>query len=93
MTLGEIGRRLESFRRTYNQRKKEEAFSNFQLATNTAISTARLLNGKPALQIEEVYPAFFKEEALVDEIDQASIARFKAFANEHNRNFSKEVNT
>lgn len=92
MTVAEIQRAEESYNRCVEYRQKEKAQFDYILADLIGISVSRLLDENAKYpSLHEVYPSLYKEELEQDKT-KASIARFLAYAQAHNKKMEKEGN-
>lgn len=96
MTLAELERRVESYRRVERQRAQEKASFDYLLADLIGKSVARIYsssNNMPA--IAEVYPSLFDTEEIKEKQQEKraelSVLRFRQYADFHNKKFKKEV--
>lgn len=90
MTLAELQRKFESYKRTKAIQQKEKATFDYILADLIGISIGRLYNRSNKYpKIEEVYSSLFPpdEEAEQKKKDALNIERFKQFANSFNARF------
>lgn len=97
MTLGEVGRALESFMRVHKVQQKEQAVNSYILANMVGVSVGIRLGGKGQFpKIDKFYPNLFEDEeqkqieAIVK--TKLSIARFRNFAAQHNKKFQEANN-
>lgn len=98
MTLAELERAIRSFKRTRDVKQQEIATQNYILACLTGTSIAAYFSEDITMpKIEEVYPNLFKEKAddtaktKQDLKTELSVARFKQFADFHNKKFGEGV--
>lgn len=88
MTLAELQRKFESYKRTKEIQQKEKATFDYILADLIGISIGRLYNRNNKYpKIDEVYSSLFPpdEEAEQKKKDALNIERFKQFANSFNK--------
>ena len=95
MTLGEIARKIESYRRVQELEDQRKAVMDYIQADLIGISIGRLYSSNNQYPpIEKVYPTLFESQELDDarqqKQDELSALRFKLFANSFNTNYSKE---
>lgn len=98
MTLAELERRFDSYKRIERQKAQEKATFDYLLADLIGKSISRIYssaNNMPA--IAEVYPSLFNSEEIKEKQQQKkaelSVLRFKQYADFHNKKFKKEVVT
>lgn len=96
MTFAEINRAIASKQRLLKIEAKERATYDYVLADLIGRSVARIYNSSNKMpEIHEVYPALFEaqeiQEQKATQKTKLSVARFKQFANSHNKRFNKEV--
>lgn len=94
MTIGEVTRAVASFNRREEQRAKEQAAHGYLMANMIGRSIASYFAEEITMpKLEEVYPTLFQEKAKEtqekkqDLATELSVARFKQFANFHNKKF------
>lgn len=83
MTLGEIGRVIESHNRREQQRMKERAAWDYRLAELIGSSVSRLFGGKYP-PIQDAYPGLF-EAADRRQDWRVAKERLLAYATQHNK--------
>ena len=94
MTLGELERAVESYKRVKKQQAQERASFDYALADLIGISVARIYsNSNKIPDISEVYPTLFDNQELQEKKQEKrmelSALRFKQFAESFNNNFNK----
>jgi hypothetical protein len=94
MTLAELRRALASKKRLLRQQAQERASFDYILADLIGRSVSRIHSSSNKFpEIAEVYPALFNDEQIQEAKAQKqaelNIARFKQFADNHNRNFKR----
>lgn len=96
MTIAEVGRSIESKKRIQKQEEQRQASFDYILADLIGRSVSRIYSSSAKLpDIADAYPQLFntaeieakKEEKKVE----ASVARFKQFAQFHNKKYQQEV--
>lgn len=96
MTLAELGRAIESKKRTQKQEAQERACMDYILADLIGRSVARVYSSSATMpELAKAYPTLFNTEAIEEERqnkqDELSALRFKQYANFHNKKFNQEV--
>lgn len=94
MTLAELQRRFESYKRIRESQQREKANFDYILADLIGISIGRIYDKHAHYpKIEEVYTALFIEEVdserKQEEKDKKNIARFREFANSFNKRWEE----
>lgn len=94
MTLAELQRRFESYKRIRESQQREKANFDYILADLIGISIGRIYDKHTHYpKIEEVYTALFNEEIdserEQEEKDKKNIARFREFANSFNKRWEE----
>lgn len=94
MTLAEVQRKFESYKRMRELQQKEKATFDYILADLIGISIGRIYDKHTHYpKIEDVYPALFTEEVdsekEQEEKDKKNIARFREFANSFNKRWEE----
>lgn len=98
MTLAEITRFIESKQRIQKKEAQEKASYDYILADLIGRSISRIHSSQNKMpSIHEAYPTLFDtaeiEEKVQAKRDEASVARFKQFAQIHNKKYREvEVN-
>lgn len=92
MTLAELGREIESRKRTHIEQAKEKASFDYILADLIGRSIARIHSSSNKIPtLAEAYPSLFVadeiQEAQQKKKDEVSIMRFKLFAASFNKRF------
>lgn len=92
MTIAELGRKIESIKRKYKQEQQTKASFDYILADLIGRSIARIYNSSNEMpDISAVYPTLFEakdaETIKVEKQDNLSAARFRQFADSHNKKF------
>ena len=92
MTLAEVIRAVDCKKRTLKREAQERASMDYILADLIGRSVARIHSSSNQLpHISQVYPSLFDseevEQKLQEKRDEASVARFKQFAESHNAKF------
>lgn len=95
MTLAELNRHAESYKRVQKRNAQEKAFADYRLADLIGYSIARIYSKEAKYpEIYDVYPAIFDREAIEEarqkEKDKKSFEWLKQFADSFNNNESKE---
>lgn len=95
MTLAELNRHAESYKRVQKRNAQEKAFADYRLADLIGYSIARIYSKEAKYpEIYDVYPAIFDREAMEEarqkEKDKKSFEWLKQFADSFNNNESKE---
>ena len=95
MTIAELGRYIESYKRKLLEEQQRKASFDYILADLIGRSVARIHNNTNTLPvISAVYPTLFNSEEEQEKIakkqDDLSAARFRQFADSFNKRF-KEV--
>ena len=96
MSIAELIRAVESAKRRRRDRERENAARDYILADLIGRSVSRIYNSANTMPaISEVYPALFATEEVNEKAqerqDELSAARFKQFADNFNKRFTKEV--
>ena len=96
MSIAELIRAVESAKRVQRERARDKAARDYILADLIGRSVSRVYNSANTMPaITEVYPALFATEEVTEEMqekqDELSAARFKQFADNFNKRFTKEV--
>lgn len=90
MTIAEIKRTEESYKRRRKIELQEKASFDYTLAQLIAINVSKVLNSDSVTvpELQAVYPALFDtkemEEDKQKKLDEISMIRFKQFALAHN---------
>ena len=92
MTLAEVKRRVESFRRVKLNDMKQQAQFDYILADAIGRSVARIYGGGAKYpSLYEMYPTLFSDEEYKrqeeERINELSAIRFKQFADNYNKRF------
>lgn len=92
MTLAEVNRAFDSYKRVKLAEAKQQATMDYMLAQVISLGVSRAFNGGddfPA--IEEIYPSLFQERVIEAQKakEELSILRFKQFANQHNKKYTE----
>lgn len=92
MTLAEVIRYIESRKRIQKQEEQQKASFDYILADLIGRSISRIHSSSNKMpDITEAYPTLFNTEEIEakrqEKKDEASIARFKQFAQIHNKKF------
>lgn len=94
MTICELNRFIESWSRQRQRAEQDKAVHNYILANMIGRSIGSLLSEEITMPpIEEIYSSLFSDKAdkakqeKIDKATEISVARFKQFANFHNKNF------
>lgn len=95
MTLAEIVRKVDSFKRQKKLELQERATFDYKLADLIGRSVARIYGSSNRMpDISEVYPTIFDTEELKDKKqekkNELSVLRFKQFAQSFNERFKQE---
>jgi len=97
MTLGEIKKCINAYRKKEENRLKERAVMDFKLAYCISQNVASILveENKPATLLEVYKDLFQKENKELEELNRINELeiqkqRMKDFANFHNRNFKRK---
>ena len=89
MTLAELDRYAESFKRVQKRKAQEEAFANYRLADLIGYSMARLYSREAKYpEIYDVYPAIFEKDAILEARDRIRNQRAETWL----RNFAESFN-
>ena len=89
MTLAELDRYAESFKRVQKRKAQEEAFANYRLADLIGYSMARLYSREAKYpEIYDVYPAIFEKDAILEARDRIRNQRTDTWL----RNFAESFN-
>ena len=98
MTIAELNRFVESWKRNYTRQEKERAAHNYILAGLVGKCVASYFSNNIEMpKIEEVYSNLFEEKVEETKNEKenlttdASVARFMQFVNFHNKKFNKVV--
>lgn len=90
MTIAEVQRAVDSYNRRMSYRRKEKAEYDYILANLIGLSVARLFDENAKYpSLHEAYPALYEKELEQDKVN-ASVARFLAFAQAHNKKVEQE---
>ena len=89
MTLAEVIRAIDSYRRRYNQRERQQAAFDYILADAIGKSVSRVYSSSNKMpELYELYPSLFESEEIKAQQqakrDELSVLRFKQFAQAHN---------
>lgn len=92
MSLAELRRALDSKKRVIKLQAMERASYDYILADLVGRSVGRFFSSSNKFpEVAEAYPSLFNSEQMQEEKAkkqaELSIARFKQFADNHNRNF------
>lgn len=92
MTLAEIIRYIDSRKRIQKLEAQEKATFDYQLADLIGRSISRIHSSQNKMpSIAEAYPALFDSEEIEakkqEKKDEISVARFKQFAQAHNKKY------
>lgn len=93
MTLAEIVRAMDSFERKRKRDLQSKAQFDYMLADLIGISVARMFDSNTKMpSIHQVYPSLFMktEEEKEQEQEDINVARFMAFASQHNKKFEEK---
>jgi hypothetical protein len=98
MTLAELIRLIESYKRREKERLKEKAMFDYTLSNLIGKSVARIYSSSNSFpEIYEAYPSLFDseefEEQKQEQKDILSALRFKQFADAFNRKFKEAAQT
>lgn len=93
MTLAELERYINSYRRREKARAQEQASFDYILADLIGRSIGRIYSSATKIpEISEAYPSLFDSEEIKEQKAakkaELSALRFKQFANFHNNNFN-----
>lgn len=96
MSIAELIRAVNSAKRRRREKERARANYDYTLADLIGRSVSRVYNSANTMPaISEVYPALFAAEEVTEETqkkqDELSAARFKQFADNFNKRFTKEV--
>lgn len=96
MTLAELIRALDAYKKRVEARRQEQAYFDYTLATLIGTSVARIYSSRNSMpDIDVVYPQIFKDSEILQKskqeiLTEKSVANFKNFANSFNTRFQKE---
>lgn len=94
MTLAELERAINSYKRREKARAQEQASFDYILADLIGRSIGRLYSSATKIpEISQAYPSLFDSEEIqaqkAEKQAELSALRFKQFANFHNKKFTK----
>ena len=97
MSLAELMRMIESYKRREKERLKEKAMFDYALANLIGKSVSRIYSSSNSFpEIYEAYPTLFEseefEEQRQERLNELSALRFKQFANAFNARFKEVAN-
>ena len=89
MTIAELMRAVDSYKRQYRARERQQAAFDYILADAMGRSVARIYSSSAHMpKLYELYPALFDSEEIQEQEqarrDELSIMRFKQYAQAHN---------
>ena len=89
MTIAELIRAIDSYKRRYRTQERQQAAFDYILSDAVGRSMARLYSSSNKMpKLYELYPAIFDSEELQEQEqmkrDEISALRFKQFANAYN---------
>lgn len=92
MTIGEVGRLVESKQRIYKRELKQKATFDYRLAELIGRSIARIYSSSQEMpNIADVYPSLFEKEEIEEKMEEKRIEVFsqklKQFAKIHNSQY------
>lgn len=95
MTLAELNRYAESYKRVQKRKAQEKAFADYRLADLIGYSMARIYSSEAKYpEIYDVYPAIFDREAIEEAKQEAENKKtfewLKQFADSFNNPDKKE---
>lgn len=91
MSLDEIRRKLESYKRVREQQAREEATMAWKLADLIGVSVSRLFSKNNKYpEIEDVFPELFDQTERENRKIELMSQRFIQFAEAFNRKFESE---
>jgi hypothetical protein len=96
MTIAELGRAIDSYKRVHKAQAQERASYDYILADLIGKSISRIYSSSNEMpDIAQVYPSLFDnkevEEIKAQKQAELSAIRFRQFANSFNSKFKKEV--
>ena len=94
MTLAEIERFMQSFKRREDRRLREKAMFDYKLAELIGLSCGRFwAKNLQYPEIFEAYPNIYQKEEVLEQREKArmekSIERLKEFVKQHNKQFEE----
>lgn len=89
MTLAELIRAIDSYKRRYRTQERQQAAFDYILADAVGRSISRVYSSSNKMpKLYELYPALFDSEEIKEQEqakrDELSVLRFKQFAQAHN---------
>lgn len=89
MTIAELMRAVDSYKRQYRARERQQAAFDYILADAMGRSVARIYSSSARMpKLYELYPALFDSEEIQEQEqarrDALSVLRFKQYAQAHN---------
>lgn len=98
MTLAELIRAVESYKRVSKRKERERAAFDYLLADTIGRSVARIYSSSNKMpELYEVYPSLFDSEEIQAQKqakrEELSILRFKQFANAYNSKYKGAAKT
>lgn len=95
MTLTELNRYADSYKRVQKRKAQEKAYADYRLADLIGYSIARIYSSDAKYpEIYDVYPAFFDKEAIEEARQEAENQKtfewLKQFADSFNNSDTKE---
>jgi len=89
MTLAEVIRAIDSYKRRYRQQERQQAAYDYILADAIGKSVSRVYSSSNKMpELYELYPSLFESDEIKAQQqakrDELSVLRFKQFAQAHN---------
>ena len=96
MTLAEVIRAIESYKRRYKAAERQQAAFDYILADAVGRSVSRVYSSSNTMpKLYELYPTLFDSDEIKAQEqarrDELSVLRFKQFAQAHNDKYNQEV--
>lgn len=89
MTIAELIRAVDSYKRRYRTQERQQAAFDYLLADAVGRSVSRIYSSSARMpKLYELYPALFDSEEIQEQEqtrrDELSVLRFKQYAQAHN---------
>lgn len=92
MTLAELIRAIDSYKRRYKAQERQQAAFDYILADAVGRSVSRIYSSSARMpKLYELYPSLFDSEEVQEQEqarrDELTVLRFKQFAQAHNSKY------
>lgn len=94
MTLAELIRAIDSYKRRYKAQERQQAAFDYILADAVGRSVSRIYSSSARMpKLYELYPSLFDSEEVQEQEqarrDELTVLRFKQFAQAHNSKYKE----